>query len=417
MNKLVLVFLTQFTVLSILYGQDSNWIVYNTSNSPLSDNHIEAIDVDSKGNLWIGTVYSGLYKFDGSEWTNFTTGNSNIHTNYPTAIHCDINDNVWLTSGWGKGQISQFNGEEWVTHDAESSNGIIFDPAPNNDISSDSNGVVYVAAWSSILKYVENKWTRIPKLPQYESYYFIKTDHNSHMWLANSDGVYFFNGDTIIDYNVANSNIPSSDILSLEIDRVGNVWITTEHDGAAFFDGFEWNVLNLDNSSIPFESLNEMTIDINNNKWFSTGTRWGTGIGLIMYDNTTWTQIDKQNSNLPSHQTWNLTIDKNNNLWIGTYNKGIAVYNKNGISFSKSKNHSIYPNPFNDNLKIEIKKNYTDLISIILINQFGQSVFKRDYSDYFGTIELDMSFYPSGIYLISIEDVQGGRSIKKIVKQ
>jgi ligand-binding sensor domain-containing protein len=33
-----------------------NWTVYNTSNSGLPDNYVNAIAIDGQGNKWIGTA-------------------------------------------------------------------------------------------------------------------------------------------------------------------------------------------------------------------------------------------------------------------------------------------------------------------------------------------------------------------------
>ena len=42
----------------------TNWVVYDTSNSGLPDDHVTAIAIDSQGNKWIGTAGRGLAKFD-----------------------------------------------------------------------------------------------------------------------------------------------------------------------------------------------------------------------------------------------------------------------------------------------------------------------------------------------------------------
>ena len=34
---------------------DTNWTVYNTSNSGLSDNYVLSLAIDENGNKWIGT--------------------------------------------------------------------------------------------------------------------------------------------------------------------------------------------------------------------------------------------------------------------------------------------------------------------------------------------------------------------------
>ena len=47
---------------------NSEWIVYNTSNSGLPDGMVTSLAIDKNGNKWIGTG-EGLAKFDGVNWT------------------------------------------------------------------------------------------------------------------------------------------------------------------------------------------------------------------------------------------------------------------------------------------------------------------------------------------------------------
>jgi len=60
---------------------DTNWTVYQTFNSGLSDNAIECVTFDDSGAAWIGTQNGGLNKFDGTSWTIFNTLNSGKERN------------------------------------------------------------------------------------------------------------------------------------------------------------------------------------------------------------------------------------------------------------------------------------------------------------------------------------------------
>jgi len=46
--------------INTIYGQDSLWTVYNTSNSGLPNNNVKAITIDGTGNKWIGAWSGGL---------------------------------------------------------------------------------------------------------------------------------------------------------------------------------------------------------------------------------------------------------------------------------------------------------------------------------------------------------------------
>jgi hypothetical protein len=79
-----------------------SWTVYNTSNSGLPNNDVEAIAIDNTGNKWIGTYGEGLAKFDGVNWTVFNISNSGLLSDYVYAIAIDNAGNKWIGT-WGGG--------------------------------------------------------------------------------------------------------------------------------------------------------------------------------------------------------------------------------------------------------------------------------------------------------------------------
>ncbi|RPI13088.1 MAG: hypothetical protein EHM58_19165 [Ignavibacteriae bacterium] len=59
----------------VIYSQNPQWIVYTTTNSGLPSNNIFPIAIDTNNIKWIGTS-QGLAKFDGANWIVFDTSNS-----------------------------------------------------------------------------------------------------------------------------------------------------------------------------------------------------------------------------------------------------------------------------------------------------------------------------------------------------
>jgi ligand-binding sensor domain-containing protein len=43
-----------------------------TTKNGLSDNHVADIHQDTKGNIWIGSFYGGVSRYDGQKFTHFT---------------------------------------------------------------------------------------------------------------------------------------------------------------------------------------------------------------------------------------------------------------------------------------------------------------------------------------------------------
>lgn len=73
---------------------DTNWVIYNTSNSGLSSNEIRYIRLDSFNNKWICTDFGGLCKFNSwsNNWTVYNTTNSGIPSNFITTINISPNN-------------------------------------------------------------------------------------------------------------------------------------------------------------------------------------------------------------------------------------------------------------------------------------------------------------------------------------
>ena len=48
------------------------------------------------GNIWIGTWYGGLARFDGTNWTVYNTSNSGLPDIYAKSIAIDTFGNIWI---------------------------------------------------------------------------------------------------------------------------------------------------------------------------------------------------------------------------------------------------------------------------------------------------------------------------------
>jgi len=94
-------------IYSVSFAQHPGWTVYDTTNSGLPKNDINAIAIDAGGNKWIGTN-GGLAKFDGAHWTIYSSSNSGLPNNFITSIVIDENGNKWI--GTILGGLAVFSG-------------------------------------------------------------------------------------------------------------------------------------------------------------------------------------------------------------------------------------------------------------------------------------------------------------------
>jgi ligand-binding sensor domain-containing protein len=55
-----------------------------------------AIAIDASGNKWFGTWGGGVSKFDGTTWTTYNSSNSGLAYNSVQAIAIDASGNKWF---------------------------------------------------------------------------------------------------------------------------------------------------------------------------------------------------------------------------------------------------------------------------------------------------------------------------------
>jgi len=87
------------------YNTLEGWSVFTTEEG-LADNFVQAINSDSKGNLYFGTR-NGLSVFDGKGWATYKT-EQGLASNNILTVAVDRKDRIWL--GTDNGVTSLYNG-------------------------------------------------------------------------------------------------------------------------------------------------------------------------------------------------------------------------------------------------------------------------------------------------------------------
>lgn len=107
------------------------------------DSLITSIAVNSMNIKWIGTRYSGLWRYDGIAWTNFTKENSGLSDNYIRSVVVDQDDVIWcIVSGFNR--LQSFNGSAWKTVD-----NFRIDSFPVEATVVDSDNVKWFSTWGA----------------------------------------------------------------------------------------------------------------------------------------------------------------------------------------------------------------------------------------------------------------------------
>jgi PKD repeat protein len=253
----------------VAFYDETNWTIYNTSNTTIPDNYIECIEATSTGDLWIGTFGFGSALYNGSVWTTYTTGNSNIASDLVEEIIEHPSGDIWFATDEG---VSVFNGSSWTTYNTGNSS------LPDNSVNC------------------------------------LMIDHNDQVWAGTLAGVAVFDGsDWNTVYNTVNSDLPDNMIYAIEEDGNNVIWIGTYFGGLTKFDG-SWTIYNSGNSPLESDAVLSLSSDENNTVWIGTFNG-----GAYSLNNNEW-KIFNTSNYLHNNAFWgDILNDSKGNIWFPTF--------------------------------------------------------------------------------------------------
>jgi len=270
---------------------------------------------DSRGNLWVGTWFSGLYLFD---------YNTQTFINY-------VNSDSEITSLSGNRIVSLLE---------------------------DQLGNLWVGTYGNGLNFFDHQnltfghYKHSEDDPNSLSYDFVRSfleEENGNLWVGTSGGgLNYFNlkNQSVKHYLHAGGNagsISNNAIRCLLKDSQGNLWIGTNFGGLDVFDIKTQSFKHYrhdenDPSSISSNTIYSLVEDSKGNIWI--GTSRG---GLNRYDVQAqyferFIPSDDDPSSLVNNTVWAILEDSKGNLWIGTWG-GLELFDPQNRSF-KHFNHS-----------------------------------------------------------------------------
>ncbi|MDQ3021248.1 MAG: hypothetical protein M3R36_11875 [Bacteroidota bacterium] len=195
--------------------------MYSINNSPLPSNYVRAFAANADSSMWLGTD-NGLVKFKNNNWTIYKTTNSGIPHNWVTALDKDAAGNLWVGTYGG---LAKFDGTTWTVYNMSNS------AMPANSVADITiNGTTI---WVGCYTYQED------------------------------GGVAKFDGTTWQAWTTSNSPLPHKQVEAVELDRLGNLWISTASQGIAVFKegGVSHKVFTLNVKAFIQGFYNESTVN------------------------------------------------------------------------------------------------------------------------------------------------------------
>jgi ligand-binding sensor domain-containing protein len=308
------------------------WHTYNTENSGLPHNQIRELAVDKMNNIWVGTFYNGIAKYDGVTWTIYNRSNSGLCSDSIWCINVDKNNNIWIGTWNG---LTKFNGSKWTIYNT--SNSIL----PYTDILS------------------------------------LASDKHNILWIgcghSTAGGILSFDGNKWELYTTKNSPLPCSIINVIHVDEDNTKWI-----GTGIFRGLgglvkisgqnKWVVYTKENSGLIYNVVDAIATDLNGDVWI--GCKAATYLdyfyyhgSFLRYNGRYWKDY-RQNPDgeynpnaIVSNRVSHIVCDKYGYLWVSTdtefkFNYNLSIF-KDGAWINMSDLIKDYPHPFIRDIKID----------------------------------------------------------------
>ena len=323
--------------------QENNWTIFSGRTHPEIAFPVEA-DIDflrvighpTNGKIYYGTYYGGLIEVDGESFTVFNDENSSLQgalgddqRERVAGLAFDAQENLWITNNSAPDAISVLTNEgEW-----------------------DSINVPLTNLGQLVIDRQGYKWAIVNGTAQG----ILVFDENGTIDDTSDDRT------RIITTN--NSNLPTNEVLCLEADKQGDIWVGTT-DGVVVFEcgssAFESSCIGnkrvveeneVDDESenlLKGEVVNTIGIDGADRKWF------GTSSGVFVQDDNGTKNIafyNEENSPLLDNDVLDIAFnDETGDVYIGT-EKGVIRLRGEAISGGVVNSSNIYafPNPVRPN--------------------------------------------------------------------
>lgn len=329
----------------------NNWTVYNFENTGILSNDTRRLIFDKDNNLWVGTFYNGLFKYNGSEWVNYTVQNSKLPNNTIASLAVDNNNHLWIGTNDG---LVNIKGQDWFVYDTTNS------PLPYHVVSSiavDKNNLLWIgcghATDGGLLTFDGTKWKTFllgETLLPCSVIHFIHVDNYNNKWVGMGVCAMNQGGAGLIKittkgnwqiYKKSESELLYTSVDALAIDSRGCIWVGYKawiyleydyyHGGLQKYDGKTWYDYRphpngqYNPSAIVSNRVSHIVNDQNNLLWIVTEAEGNYPYYLSIFRNGMWKNISDVIENYPFNIFIRDIILNDNKVWLAT-ERGVICF-------------------------------------------------------------------------------------------
>ena len=325
--------------------------------------------LDSKQNIWVGTLDDGALKITDKQLIQFTNNGSKngLSQNVVKSLAEDKAGNIWIGTDGGGVNIIRSD-KETILH-------IGYNPEKTNGLNSnaiyslftDNAGTVWVGTFNggvNIYNAQKGNFAHYSNIPNNlrslsnNSVLSILEDHNGAMWIGtDGGGLNLFDKKTKtfkhFKKDSANPSSISSDVVkSLYEDKQGNLWIGTYMGGLNLFDRkknkFVKYIAGEGENGISGNIVWALYEDSRENLWIST---LGSGLNLLNRKTGEFKHYVPfiGDGALGDYNIFSMLEDSEGNFWVGTEDHGLNLFNYKTEKFTYFKHDPADKNSISSN--------------------------------------------------------------------
>lgn len=263
---------------------------YNTSNSPMHSNQIQAVAIESPSVFWMA-VNNELIRVDKTDgaWRTYVSSNTPLPSGEIRVISIDAQKRVWIGTDNGLAMLDE---NTWSVYNTS-----------NSELPSDAI-------------------TQIVPHPSQDL-----------VWVGTENGLFKLEGDIETFYDDSNSGLMDGVIRSMTLDADGRLWVGTfdhmNNQGRVYqFYNDQWKVKKLETLQLTSSFPNSISTDGNDNVWIAiSGT---SASALVRVKDNEWVIYDQSNSSLPRAGIFKAASKGSSISLIGLF--GIGSFNPSSVN-------------------------------------------------------------------------------------
>lgn len=276
------------------FGTSSGIVIYNgkkftpfEKNSEIGNFQVWCITQDKIGNIWIGTVFNGVFMYDGSKMIHFDEKSGLIDSRNKDIL---INgDKVWIATLHGIN---------------------VYDPSK-----------AYTGERKLDTLKIDGK-------PYLDGVYRFYKDINDAIWVGNTRGVDKISNNKVRRFTPANG-LCNARIYGIIQDREGNMWFGSFTGGVSQYRNDLFINFN-EKHGLSNNTVMSFLKDSKDNMWIGS---WGGGVSKIDFNHFRETgeivvlgNYGSKKEESGVNHTWTMCEDKKGNVWFGTSGGGVTMY-------------------------------------------------------------------------------------------